>query len=236
MTTSVIIDLVIAGVLLLCLSLGWRRGLFRSLAELAAVIAALVLAAQVSTLAADAVVDKAIRPATVAAVEAKVDELLAAAAEQTVSPREELERALGAIPNDYIRQKAAALLEGIELPAESTGREALLRAAEELVDLVLDTVVRGALHALLFAVVFCLANLLLRLAIRALNLTFRLPLLRQVNCLGGLLFGAAKGLVLVYLGVWLLGQAGILLTPEVIAESTLLRVAAAWAGVTGTPG
>ena len=84
--------------------------------------------------------------------------------------------------------------------------------------------------------VFCLANLLLRLAIRALNLTFRLPLLRQVNCLGGLLFGAAKGLVLVYLGVWLLGQAGILLTPEVIAESTLLRVAAAWAGVTGTPG
>lgn len=141
------------------------------------------------------------------------------------------------IPNDFIREHARRLLDSLDLSEESTlglsAREKLVELAEKLLDTVLQTVVRGLLYALLYLVAFLLLNGIFRLVIRALDFTLELPVLRQVNQLGGLLFGAGKGILLVYLGVWFLSRTGLLLTEEIVEHSTLLRLVAAWVGTDG---
>lgn len=236
MQTSVIIDLVIGGVFVLCVILGYRRGLFRSLAELAVVILALILSYQCADLAAPLVIDRGLRPATHKAIEQRVDEMMSENLTGT-SQLEEMERVVEAIPNDFIREQAEKLLEGMGLSVETSvscsARETLLALGYQLADTVLDTVVYSMLHTLLYLASFLLLTAALRLIVQFLDLTFRLPLLHQVNKAGGLIFGAAKGLVLVCLGVWLLGSLGWIVTPEVIDRSWLLKLVAGWMGVAG---
>lgn len=233
MSVSAIMDLAILGVLALCVVMGARKGLFRSLMGLVAVIAALAAAVWASNIAADFVIDRMLRPATEAAIEERVDQMLE---EETAvsSPLEEMEEVLDAIPNDFIREQARSLLGTLGLSAEAaerSTREALLEGAGQIVDTVLDTVVRGILQSVLCFILFLLVSLVLRLATRALDITFHLPVLKQANWLGGLLFGAAKGLVLMCLGVWLLGHLGLWVTEDAIEGSYLLKIVAGWAGV-----
>ena len=228
MSVSAIMDLAILGVLALCVVMGARKGLFRSLMGLVAVIAALAAAVWASNIAADFVIDRMLRPATEAAIEERVDQMLE---EETAvsSPLEEMEEVV-----DFIREQARSLLGTLGLSAEAaerSTREALLEGAGQIVDTVLDTVVRGILQSVLCFILFLLVSLVLRLATRALDITFHLPVLKQANWLGGLLFGAAKGLVLVCLGVWLLGHLGLWVTEDAIEGSYLLKIVAGWVGV-----
>lgn len=233
MPVSVIMDLTILGVLALCVVMGARKGLFRSLMGLVAVIAALAVAVWASNIAADFVIDRMLRPATQAAIEERVDQMLL---EETAvsSPLEEMEEVVDAIPNDFIREQAQSLLGTLGLSAEAaerSTREALLEGAGQIVDTVLDTVVRSVLRSALCFALFLLISLVLRLAVRALDITFHLPVLKQANWLGGLLLGAAKGLVLVCLGVWLLGSLGLWVTEETIEGSHLLKIVANLVGI-----
>src|SRR5699024_11965910 len=61
-----------------------------------------------SDLAADFVIDRMLRPATEAAIEERVDQMLE---EETAvsSPLEEMEEVVDAIPNDFIREQARSL-------------------------------------------------------------------------------------------------------------------------------
>ena len=105
------IDVVIAAVIVLFAVLGWKRGLFRSLAELAAVLLALVLAVQIANIAAPAVVDTFLRPAAYEAIEAQLEELEAGSGLDG-NPYEGARELLEAIPNQFLRESAQALLEG----------------------------------------------------------------------------------------------------------------------------
>ena len=230
------IDLVIAAVFLLCVWLGAKRGLFRSLAELAIIVVALLAAAQAARYGTGLVVEQMLRPATEAAIEQRVDEMMAEGV-GALSPLEEMEQVVDAIPNDFIRQQAEKLLGDLGVSAQTAqhaGREALLDLAGQLVDTVLESIVHSLVYALLYLTCFALVSLVLRLAVRALDLTFRLPVLHQLNTLGGVLFGAAKGAILIWLGLWVLGSMG-LVTPEIQSGSYLLRILADGASMAGYP-
>ena len=236
MSASVMIDLVSAAVFLLCVWLGAKRGLFRSLAELAIIVVALLAAAQAARYGTELVVEQMLRPATEAAIEQRVDEMMAEGV-GALSPREEMEQVVDAIPNDFIRQQAEKLLGDLGVSAQTAqhaGREALLDLAGQLVDTVLESIVHSLVYALLYLTCFALVSLVLRLAVRALDLTFRLPVLHQLNTLGGVLFGAAKGAILIWLGLWVLGSMG-LVTPEIQSGSYLLRILADGASMAGYP-
>ena len=231
MPVSVMIDLVIAAVLLLCAVMGWRRGLFRSLAELAAMLLALVLSAQIANVAAPIAVDRFLRPATHAAIAQRVDEL-AAEGSLAASPLEGLEAAVEAI--GFVRSRAQDLLEGLDLPAreEALGeaaRDALVGMGTQVADTVLDTMAYRLLHSMVCAASFLVLSFLLRLAVRALGLVMKLPVLRQLNEAGGLLVGVGKGVLLVFLGVWVLGRTGVL-APEMAEGLWLLAPIAEWTG------
>ena len=236
MSASVMIDLVIAAVFLLCVWLGAKRGLFRSLAELAIIVVALLAAAQAARYGTELVVEQMLRPATEAAIEQRVDEMMAEGG-GALAPLEEMEQVVDAIPNDFIRQQAEKLLGDLGVSAQTAqhaGREALLDLAGQLVDTVLESIVHSLVYALLYLTCFALVSLVLRLAVRALDLTFRLPVLHQLNTLGGVLFGAAKGAILIWLGLWVLGSMG-LVTPEIQSGSYLLRILADGASMAGYP-
>lgn len=235
MNSSVMIDLVIGGILIALTYLGWRRGLFRSLAELAVMVLALVLSAQIASAAAPEIVDRALRPATYAAIEQQVDEMLAENV-QNLSPLEEMERVVEAIPNEFVRKQALGLLDGLGLSTDrtlsATARETLIKLGRQAADAALDGVVRRVIHSLVCGVSFAVLTFALRLAIRVLAVLTRLPGVRQLNEAGGALLGLGKGLLLVCLAVWILGRTGVV-TREMAEGSLLLGRLAAWTGAFG---
>ena len=208
------IDLAIAAVVALLAVLGWRRGLFRSLAELAAMVLALVIAAQAANMAAPVVVDRFLRPAAYEAIEARLEEIDQGGGLDG-SPWEGAQELLEAIPSQFIRERAQELLESTELfTAVSYTKAAVMDLGRRAVDAVMDGVVYSLVHSLLCGLCFMVILFLLRLLVRALSL------------------GVVKGLVLVCLGVWVLGRTGVL--TEEMTEGTLLagRIAA-WTGAFG---
>lgn len=221
---AIITDAAAAAVMVLCVVWGAKRGLFKSLIGFVALILALVVAARAADFVTDALIERRIRPATTAAIEARVDELLEESVE-AISPLSEMEQVVEAIPNAFIREKAVELLDTLGLSAEATpgysAREALIETGTQVADTVIDTVVRSLLHTLSYLICFLAASLVLRLLAKLLNLTFKLPGLHGLNALGGGLFGLAEGWLLTALGLWLV----LALTdwlPEKLLQETLL--------------
>lgn len=213
------IDIMIMAVIGIFGVLGWRRGLLRTLSELAVVALALFLASQTAALAARYVVDDLLRPATENAVREQVG---AMAQEASRTAREKADSVLESIPNSFIRQHTRELLAETALPdtLEEAGQEALLSACLRLTDNVLNTVAYNLVYSLLYAVCFAVFTAVLRFAVRALNKAFRLPGLRQLNEVGGMLAGVGKGVLLAYACVWILSRAGAL--PEELVRGSVL--------------
>lgn len=222
MSISVIIDLVIAAVLALCAVLGWKRGLLRSLAELAVMVVALILANQAANIAAPVFVDRTLRPATYAAIEQEADELVRDSI-PGLSPAQELGRVVEAIPNSFVRKHVQDMIGGMNLPdtLSDTARQTLLRLGYQLADTALNGVVLDLVRSIMCAVCFAVLTVLLRVVMKVLLKAVKLPGLKQINEMGGLLLGVGKGLLLVFLGVWVLRMTGVI-TPEIVEESLLI--------------
>ena len=190
LTSSVILDIAILGILALSVLLGARRGLFRSLAELVSYIAAYA----VTTLLAGGI---------------------AAAAADWVRPL--AEERIRAIVSDYL----AGLLE--EVPAFLTdltgGGDLLVQALPEAI---VDQGLYNLAYALVFAALFLAVLLALRLLIRAVDAVLKLPLLHEVNTLGGIAAGAAKGLLIVFALLLLARRTGLLISAGAMEGSRLL--------------
>lgn len=99
---AIITDAAVAAVMVLCVIWGAKRGLFKSLMGFVVLILALIVAVRAANFITDTLIEKQIRPATVEAIEARVDEMMAESVE-TISPLEEMEQVVEAIPNDFIR-------------------------------------------------------------------------------------------------------------------------------------
>ena len=220
------IDIAIVAVLVLCTVLGWKRGLIRSLAELAVMVAALILANQIANAAAPVLVDKTIRPGTYAAIEQQVDRMMAENI-TGISPVQELERVAEAIPNSFVREHALELIGGLglsqELAPNYSARETLLKLGYQLADAALDGMVLDLVRSVLCAACFVILTALLRIAVRALLKVVELPGLKQLDGACGALLGLGKGLLLVCLGIWVLRLTNVI-TPEIAEASRLVGV------------
>lgn len=221
MPTSIIIDLIIAAVLALSIYLGWTKGMVRGLLTLAGMILALIVASQISDIASDIIVEQVIRPATLAAIEQHVEELSLG----DFDGIEQIEQIIDSIENDLVREKAGELLSTVNLPTGEITRDTVLRIGCELADTALRGAVRDILSAVIFILCFAVISLVLRPVIWTIEQAFKLPLLRELNQLGGLLSGAVRGILLVLIGIWALRLTGMYVTDEVIADSYLLKFA-----------
>ncbi|MBR3704607.1 MAG: CvpA family protein [Oscillospiraceae bacterium] len=222
MNTSIIIDLVIAAILALNLFLGWSKGMVRGLLTLAATVLAIIAASQIGSIVSDLLVEQVIRPATHEVITQHIAqwdvESLSAA------PMDAITQAIEAIENDLVREKAAELLSTINLPTGDVAQETAIRISGEVVDTVLRGAVRKILSAVICVLCFAVLSLSLRPVIWMLEQAFELPLLKQINQIGGLISGAVKGVLLVLIAVWALRSTGSYLTDEIVSGSYLLKL------------
>ena len=205
MDNALIIDLVLAAVLAVFALLGARKGLIRSLMALVSVVVALIGATLLTAMFVEPVTDL---------VYPKVEERVL----------EQFERD---IPSDALAAEDGDLSAGGLLPDElSEALDTLKRfgvsddaidgvtksvtdsavsAAERAAYLLVKTIVQAAL----FLAFFLALMLLLRLLTHGLDRLFSLPVLAQLNGLGGAAFSLMEGALLIFLIVFLAPRLGV---------------------------
>ena len=221
MTTPVIIDIVVAAVLLGFAVYGGKRGLFRALSGLLAVVVALVgagiIAATFTT-----PVTKVVTPLIAGHIEEKVENAMAVqsagsgvqmpeADTEDPSAIQDLLAILGL--DDEVRSRLA---EEVQEKVRDTG--ASIAAA------VVESMARSLIYGTLYILSFAVLLLLMKVLIGAMDLVLKLPLLRGLNTLGGAAVGLVEGALLLFLAVWVLRRLGISFESEALAEAHILRI------------
>ena len=221
MTTPVIIDIVVAAVLLGFAVYGGKRGLFRALSGLLAVVVALVgagiIAATFTT-----PVTKVVTPLIAGHIEEKVENAMAVqsagsgvqmpeADTEDPSAIQDLLSILGL--DDEVRSRLA---EEVQEKVRDTG--ASIAAA------VVESMARSFIYGTLYILSFAVLLLLMKVLIGAMDLVLKLPLLRGLNTLGGAAVGLVEGALLLFLAVWVLRRLGVSFESEALAEAHILRI------------
>ena len=221
MTTPVIIDIVVAAVLLGFAVYGGKRGLFRALSGLLAVVVALVgagiIAATFTT-----PVTKVVTPLIAGHIEEKVENAMAVqsadsgvqmpeADTEDPSAIQDLLAILGL--DDEVRSRLA---EEVQEKVRDTG--ASIAAA------VVESMARSFIYGTLYILSFTVLLLLMKVLIGAMDLVLKLPLLRGLNTLGGAAVGLVEGALLLFLAVWVLRRLGVSFESEALAEAHILRI------------
>ena len=221
MTTPVIIDIVVAAVLLGFAVYGGKRGLFRALSGLLAVVVALVgagiIAATFTT-----PVTKVVTPLIAGHIEEKVENAMAVqsagsgvqmpeAGTEDPSAIQDLLAILGL--DDEVRSRLA---EEVQEKVRDTG--ASIAAA------VVESMARSLIYGTLYILSFAVLLLLMKVLIGAMDLVLKLPLLRGLNTLGGAAVGLVEGALLLFLAVWVLRRLGVSFESEALAEAHILRI------------
>ena len=221
MTTPVIIDIVVAAALLGFAVYGGKRGLFRALSGLLAVVVARVgagiIAATFTT-----PVTKVVTPLIAGHIEEKVENAMAVqsagsgvqmpeADTEDPSAIQDLLAILGL--DDEVRSRLA---EEVQEKVRDTG--ASIAAA------VVESMARSFIYGTLYILSFAVLLLLMKVLIGAMDLVLKLPLLRGLNTLGGAAVGLVEGALLLFLAVWVLRRLGVSFESEALAEAHILRI------------
>lgn len=217
MDNTIVIDLVLAAVLVVFALRGARKGLIRSLMELVSVVLALAGATVLTAMLVEPVTDL---------VFPRVEEKVISQFEQTVTngaeaPETGVETQLpaddaesdGLLPESVseLLNAAAEKLKRFGVSDDAIGgvadsvNESLRSAAEQAAYLLVKTIVQ----AVVFLLSFLALMLLLRLLTRALDELCALPVLLQINMLGGAAFSLVEGALLLFLIIFLAPRFGV---------------------------
>ena len=226
MTTPVIMDIIVAAVLVTFTIFGARRGLFRALAGLVAVIVALVGAGIIAnTLSAPAA--KLMTPLIQSHIEEKVDD---AVTEQSGQAPQ-----VDGVPTDPMEEADEGTLSVEDLLSllglDQDVRDSLAQQAQEKVRdtgvsiamAVVESVAQSMMYGILYIVSFTLLLWGLKLLIRATDLVLKMPGLHLANSLGGGAVGLIEAGLLVFLVIWVARRLGISFETDTVAATHLLR-------------
>ena len=199
---AIFVDIFMAAILLLALVLGLRQGFVQSLARVAIVIVALLGAAWLAQQLAEPAA-KWLEPVLTEKIQQKLSG-------QTVAV-------------DDPSLAAAGLLETFGFSGDVLDElvQSVTDKAQEMGQTLLNAVVSTVLHSVAYAVVYLLSFLLLLLV--PLHLFTKLPVVHGVNAILGGALGLVKGALLLFFAVWLLRRFQILVTPELIGQTYILR-------------
>ena len=205
--SSLLPDLIIAAVLVLTVVLGARAGLLKSLAGVIVVVCSAVGASWSARVFSDPLAEK-LAPLLSAKLTEKL-ESGGAPAVQTGSAGEMLEKF------GFSGKTLDTLTEQVLQQVRETGRS--------LTETVVTTVTHSISYAVVFLVSFLVLLVALTLLMKLLQLAAELPGLKTVNSLGGAILGLIKGVLLVFAAVWILRRLQLLITPEMVDSTFLLK-------------
>lgn len=222
MTTPVIIDAVAVAILAFFVLWGAHQGLLRSLAGLLTIVVALVGAG----LIAGALADSAARlagPLVEERIRTQVDEAITAQASQKVEmPELDVEGG----DEEFDIQDLLALM-GLDQDVRDSLTEEIQEKAVDagttIATAVVESVVRSVLYGVVFLLSFLALTVLLKLALRALDLVLKLPGLHLLNTLGGGAAGLIQGVLLAFLAIWIARRLGVSFETETVAQTHILH-------------
>lgn len=200
---GIYVDLALAALLVLALVLGWRQGFVQALTRIAVVVAALLLAGWIA--------GKLAEPAA-----RWLEPMLTERLEQRLTSQGNTE--------DAGEMLAAFGFKGdtLEKLVDSAVEKAR-QAGETLLSAVVSTALKSAAYAVVYVVSFLLLLILLRLVLAPLHLFTKLPVVHGVNALLGGALGLVKGALLLFLAVWVLQKLQLLVTPELVEKTVILK-------------
>ena len=205
---SITADVVIAVIIVLAVIIGAKSGLLQSLAGVIVLICSALGASWAARVLADPLAGK-LSPMLSEGLAEKLKNAGDSASTATASA-EEMLRQFG--------------FSGQAL--ENLAKEAVQRAGETgqaLADSVVNTVTHSISYAAVFLVVFIALLVVLALLIKPLELATKLPGLHALNTAGGAALGLVEGVLLVFAAVWVLRKLQLVITPEMVENSTLLK-------------
>lgn len=181
---AIIVDLIIVGIIALCTILGYVRGLTKVLLKIVSFVLAIVIAfilfKPISLLVINHTrIDDNIQ----SAIEEKMVGVVDGVSTNIEGNVEESSNMPDAM-TEYIQEMVA---EG-----NGTAQEAAKEAAKNVADIIVN--------AGTWILVFILARIILIFAKSLLELLVKLPVIKQMDKAGGIIYGLLEGLVIVYIG------------------------------------
>ena len=170
---SIVVDLIILGIIVLCVIIGYVRGLTGSIIKIVSFVLALVIAFVLFVPVSNLVIDNT-----------QIDENLEQSIrEMIVGESQGEEENMPTAITDYIGQRVDEAADGAkEAIADSTAEEVAL------------TIVKAGTWIVLFIV----ARILLILLRFITSLIAKLPVIKQFDKLGGIIYGLLEGLIIIY--------------------------------------
>ena len=196
-----IADIIIIVILIAALIIGVKRGLLGAIAGIVATVLAFIGAAVSATLLTPTV-EQWLQPVLMKKIEQKLQ------GAQTADGGE----ILGLLGFDG--QGLQDMLHTVTERVRETG-EAMLAA-------VTGSVAHSIAYALTYVVSFLILLIVFRLLAKLIE-KIELPVLSQVDSICGGLLGLIEGALIVFVAVWAMQKFNWLITPELIADTTLLK-------------
>lgn len=199
---GIIADIAIVAALAAAVILGVKRGLIQSLAGIVILVAALFGAAWAARTF-SGVVAQWLRPLLEQSL------LRRAQSQGAAATPDEVLAAFG-----YSGRMLTELAESISEQARQIG--------QTMANAVVDSVLHSIAYAAVYVVAFLVLLVALHLAVKALDLTAKLPVIRTANGFLGGVLGLIKGVLVVFLAVWVMQKLQLIITPELTEQSILL--------------
>lgn len=173
---SVLIDLVVIGIIAICIFLGYKKGLigvlFTILSFLIALIIAFVLYKPISNaIIANTQIDETIQNAI-------MEKVLKNKTEENITP--EQANNTSQIVIDYINSYTSEI--------KNTGTE-----------IVAKNLAQTTIGIVVFILLLIISRIILYFFKAIFNIIAKIPIIKQVNKLGGIVYGVIKGLLIIYI-------------------------------------
>ena len=177
---SIIIDLVIVGIIALCTIIGYIKGLTGSLIKILSFVLALIIAFILFVPVSNLVINNT-----------QIDEMIERNIREIIIKNEEetTEKEMPTAITDYVSQK-------IEEVADEAKESVVDNTAKE----VSQTIVKAGTWIILF-IIARIALILLKLIT---SLITKLPVIKQFDKLGGIIYGLIEGLIITYFALALI--------------------------------
>ena len=221
---SYLLDAVLIVLFALCVWIGWKRGFIKTISGLIALAVAVIVASTFSTPIANAVYTGTVEPAVLSTLEEKINSEVLPTAEQLDAAIDEMPSLVATLLEVGDMGSGAAILEQVD--AVESGKS----AASTITDCVVTPIVLPLMQMLCSVVLFAAAYLIASILLRVLDLVAKLPVLKQLNSVLGVVAGALTG------AAWVIFAARILftlawlgvaerLTPEVLEQTWVVTFA-----------
>lgn len=176
---NIIVDLVILGILVLCIGLGYRKGLTGSILKIVSFVLAVVIAFILFKPVSNFIIDNT-----------KWDENLEQGIREMVIDNDDQEQV-----NEEEKQNAPmVLIDYINNAVEEAGDA----AKEDIVNATARNVAITIINAGAWICLFIIARIVLVFIKGLANMITKLPVIKQFDKLGGIIYGALEAVVIVY--------------------------------------